>query len=250
MSVYKCSECNLTSKVKGNIKRHIITMCKEAKLIEDVVKVKCEICNKEYNTEFLLKQHKKVCFVKKAVLVTDYIGKEEIDLTIKNMMALIEDNKNMINLLIKENRISNDTNKELLKRVEKLEAKKIKESKELKEINGEEEEIYCSIFKKIEFVPVSRKHLRDTLRKYNVTEFMTAQLTIEGQRSNVICGQIEDKEYIDVEGTKYYYDFSKRVKGKKYADSIKIIVYKICENYAYCEMDEKYYCSEHYKELD
>jgi hypothetical protein len=115
MSRYYCGNCGHNTDVKANMNKHIKTKkCQGADVREEVLKVKCDICEKEFHTEFLLNAHKKGCFEKKTVAVPTYINKEEIDEEVNTLKLLIKSMRIMINDL-------KEDNKETNKRLEKLE---------------------------------------------------------------------------------------------------------------------------------
>lgn len=140
MTTFKCSSCDFTSKVKGNVKRHIINLCNGAEIIENIVKVKCDICDKEYTTELLLQQHKKVCVAKKTHIVKDYINADELVEQMNEMKKLLA------SLALTNERIATE-NKELVKRVEKIEEElkttKNRQKKGFEELEEDADECCC-----------------------------------------------------------------------------------------------------------
>ena len=134
MSNYKCSKCGMESKVKGNVNRHIENKCPGAELIEELVKLQCDVCNKEYCTDKALKIHKATCFKKKAVVVNNFIDAEEVKELIKKQGILITSLSNSVEYLMEEN-------KELKQRIEKLEfGKKVADDNKKKGYEEIEEE--------------------------------------------------------------------------------------------------------------
>ena len=125
MSTYNCSKCGFSTKIKGNLKRHILNVCNDGDIIENIVKVKCDICDKEYQTEVLLNQHKKVCVQKKTVTVREFTDSDavhsEMELLKKVIMSVSASNEHLSKQLI-----------ETTKRIEKLEKSINKEKQDQK----------------------------------------------------------------------------------------------------------------------
>jgi len=66
---FECSVCNYTSSYKSNTERHINKQKKcgeNPQIIEVIVKIICEWCNKSYASKDNLTKHYKICKVKKA----------------------------------------------------------------------------------------------------------------------------------------------------------------------------------------
>lgn len=243
MSSYTCSNCNHTSNSKWNLKKHIEVVCPNSSVIENIVKLSCSICDKQFTSEKYLKQHQKNCMEKKALIVKEYVGAENINDTINIMKTTIKSLNEKIEKSVKRiDELEKDV-KELRSENEKLKSKK--EKTELQKINGEEDGIFCDKTRHVSFVPLSRKHLRDTLKKYNITEHITANLTVSGQRSNIVEGDITEKDYIECDGVKYYYDLESKAKGRRYTNELKVIVNEMCQNYALYKKDECHFCEEH-----
>lgn len=141
MSSYKCSLCNHVSNNKDNLKKHIAKVCgKEAKLIEEIVKLECDLCNKTFDTEKLLSQHKERCFKKRSIIITAYTDTNKVEAWMENTMKLIE------SLRMDNEKLANE-NKDLKKRIEKLEGSikvendnKQRGYEELEEIDEDDED--------------------------------------------------------------------------------------------------------------
>jgi hypothetical protein len=79
---FKCSVCNYTSKYKIDIDRHINKQKKcgeNPKIVETLLEIKCDYCDKFYKTTDTLKKHLKICKVKKSNMEEENIRlKEEL----------------------------------------------------------------------------------------------------------------------------------------------------------------------------
>lgn len=100
MSSYSCSMCGVLSKTKGTIKTHIENKCKGAVLLTKLVLIKCEICGKESETEYLMEKHKSNCVKRRVRDIEDNIHGElkkqsseivKIFLAVKNQISRYED---------------------------------------------------------------------------------------------------------------------------------------------------------------
>ena len=74
MSIFKCSECDYSSNLKYNIKKH----CENQNIHEiqpDIIKIDykigCEFCKKEYSTKPSLTRHLKTCKAKESNLIEE-----------------------------------------------------------------------------------------------------------------------------------------------------------------------------------
>ena len=116
MTSYKCSKCDFTRSIKGCVSQHIkkTRSCEGASLIEDIISVCCEVCNKEFDNENLLGIHKKSCFEKKAIIKAEYKDAQDFNERINKMSVVIK-------TLIEQNEeLQKEVNSQL-KRIEKLE---------------------------------------------------------------------------------------------------------------------------------
>lgn len=227
MTTYKCSKCNTAFGSKGNAKDHIkgVKKCKGGELIENIVKVECSICNQEFDTDYLLSRHKTRCVAKKAILYEKIIDPREIKQSMTEIM-------NILNGLVNEN-------KELVKRIEKLESvfKEEEEEEEIEECE-DTEEVLCSHFKDIMFIPTSKLQVKTTLKSNNIDDYKNVALTLKGQRSLELNGLVE-KNGIEVEGVMYFYNPEK---GDKSASDIKIAIKRFCNHVA---LKNSKFCTEH-----
>lgn len=117
MSKYTCSKCNFTSSTKGNVKRHIENLCNGAEIIEDIVKLSCDVCCKEFDTKTLLTQHKKVCICKKVDMVRKNLNSDDLDVINKRTEELL----NLVSSLTKTVESMGSEIAYLKSKVEKLE---------------------------------------------------------------------------------------------------------------------------------
>lgn len=235
MSSYKCSGCNYTSEVKGNVKRHIANMCKKAELIEDIVKLQCDICNKVYETETALISHKKTCVAKKAVVVKEYTDAVEVMDKIKNLTLLV-------NSLISSNEQISNENKELKKRVEKLEKIDKKINENLIDVAIDCEEV-CQYNHNKGVRVVSREQ---------VYEYFGWDTDEAGKMCDFLIGERVEKgkihaSYIKANGVCYNFDDGKKKKGEKYATDLIIYDVDDCSNSAakFSNKHQQYCCEEH-----
>lgn len=227
MSSYKCSKCDYTSCTKGLTKKHIdnVSKCKGADLLEDIVKVKCSVCNKEFDTEKLMTQHRKKCIKKKTLIVPQYLDPIQVENGLKTFGNLLLDAIKRIETLEEEN---ND----LMKRLEKLEGTTEEED------NEEENDDPCQYFKLIKFIPTSRDQVKSVLRENEIEDMKYVVVTVKEQRSLELAGTVT-KEGIEVGDVIYYYNPAKKEKS---SSDLKVIIKKYCLNSAKggCE-----YCKEH-----
>lgn len=230
MSNYSCSNCGLKSKVKGNIKRHIINIeeCKKASIVEDVKKVKCVVCEKEYNTELLLKQHQKVCVAKKAIVVDKFKDSDEI-------MKKINDLTKIVDMLIISNDKLLNENKELKSRLDKLQEKFKKEKENLVELEEEREEICQYDVNKGPRV-TNKKEL---FKYFKQEPYLGARFQFL-VNDRVEVGNVQNS-YILVNGVCYIFDDKERKKGEKLASNL--VIYDPLE----CDSKAKYYSKKHDK---
>ncbi len=186
MSSYKCSKCDYNSKTKGLVTKHIKTVkkCVGASLIEDIVKVKCEICNKEFDTDRLLANHRQICLEKKAIVVNNYVDPKAVENSIVILTSVV---KNLSEKLIKIE-LEND---QLKKRLDKLENKHKTIQPKYQECDPDQQ---CGFGDKITFIPVSRNQVVQIAKECK-NEDDTLPMTLEGQRSNIVEGNIAEKDY-------------------------------------------------------
>lgn len=218
MSSYKCSKCDYYSEVKGNVKRHISNMCDGAQLIEDTVKLKCDICNKEYKTELSLITHKKGCVAKKAVVVKEYIDAVEVMDKIKSLTLLVN------SLLTSNEQVINE-NKDLKKRLDRLEKEKKKSSDGFEAVSEE----YCS--KKCSHRDLVEEEIKDKAQICEVFKIENEGSLSMGVPISVIeNGLTKDAKVfhsrIDIINSDQSYYFEPEGK-KKHVNKLKIIVRKI-----------------------
>lgn len=226
MSSYNCSKCNYTSNTKGLTKKHIEnTKCTGATLIENIVKVPCEICSKEFDTERLLANHKKKCFEKKVVIQSTYADPSVIENIIKKLTDMVAKLGEQVISLELENATLN-------KRIEKLELKTVE-----KKANQDDYDIIdkndlgaasCMYSEKIEFVPISKEHIIGSAKDHKVELYDDSiTMTIDGQRSYLAHGNFEDNDFIEIDGVNYYYNKNRKWgKGAKFADQLKVVLIK------------------------
>lgn len=232
MSSYKCSACNYVSNNKDNAKKHIAKVCgkdtkdKDTMLIKKIVKLECNLCNKTFDTEKLLAQHKERCFQKRVVPVTIYTDTSKVEEFNKNVMVLInslqQDNQNLLNEV-----------KELKKRLDKVEGTDKEEDKD-----SNDEENLCEHHKVVKFIPTSREQIKTVLKEHECEDCKNIVVTINGQR-NLEINALVQKEGIEVDGTTYHYNADKKEKSTK---DLKVIIKKYCSNSV---KSGHIYCKEH-----
>jgi hypothetical protein len=127
MKAYECSVCGYSTNARGNANKHLRTKigCDIGKIIEHIEKLECEICNKTFNDEVLLKQHKDNCIKKKALVVNTYTDSKEIKECITILFSMLQQHEKKFEKL-------NEENIELKKRIDRLESKHRTESNNIK----------------------------------------------------------------------------------------------------------------------
>lgn len=245
MTSYRCSKCDFSRSIKGYVTQHIkkTTGCSGAELIEHIVKVQCEICNKEFDNEQLLKIHKKVCVEKKALVKFQFEDPDEMNRKIDVLTNLVMNINNKCERLEEEN-------KDLKKRLEKLEAKHMDELMSENEDSLEEEEdddAFCEHSKPHNFIPFTFENVVYNFNMFNCEDFDNVQMTVEGQRDIIMEGSVT-KHYIEVGGVEYLYlpQSGDKKRGKKYTDELKIVLVNHCQNK---KLKGKDYCAEHKHKL-
>jgi len=245
MSSYKCSKCNYTSNTKGLVKKHIdnVSKCEGAELLEEIVKVQCDICNKEFDTLKGLEEHKKRCIKKKTIVATEFINPEKVE---KGMMSMGD----ILLKVVKRVEMLEQENKELKKRLEKLEEKKkesvdSEDSEDLEE--EEDDDAFCEHSKPHNFIPFTYENVVYNFNMFNCEDFNNVQITVEGQRDIIMEGSVT-KHYIEVGGVEYFYlpQSGLKKRGKKYTDELKIVLVNHCQNK---KLKGKDYCAEHKHKL-
>jgi hypothetical protein len=220
MTTYKCSKCEYEAGTKGNANLHInnVEKCKGASIIENIVTVECDVCNKLFDTKFLLSKHKKRCVVKKAMIYEKLIDPNEIKESMIEIMKIVS------GLMIE--------NKELSRRIEKLESV----NKVVIEEEGEEEGGMCEYNKVVKFIPTSREQIKTIFREHEYEDYKNIVVTLNGQR-NLEINALVTKEGIEVDKNMYYYNASKKEKS---SSDLKVIIKKYCQNsvkvgHVYCK---------------
>lgn len=202
MSSFKCSVCDRVSNNKWNMQDHINRVCskvceksEDAYVIEAIVKVECDICNKEFDTLKNLTNHKERCFKKRTVVVDKFIDPEGIKELVDGQSILIASLSNTVKKLVEEN-------KDLKKRIEKLEVSikvendnKQRGYEELEEIDEDDEDAdinpcYSStldIFKPKKYEEILKKFDRKNYKKGKlITRFTGLQMV--DKKGNIIDG--------------------------------------------------------------
>ena len=229
MTTYQCSKCNYTANSRGNANSHIenVSKCKGAHVIDNIVKVTCGVCNKEFDTEKLLTNHKKRC-IKKAVSSVEYINP-------KNMEEYMINTTKVVNMVLEENKQLREELKDVKKRLEKLEGIHSEESEE-----EMDEENLCEHCLPVKFIPTSKEQVKTVLKENGCEDFKNITVTLNGQR-NLEIGGLLGKEGIEVDNVMYYF---KPDKKEKSTSDIKVIVKKYCSNNV---KKGQVYCKEHSK---
>jgi len=95
---FKCSVCNYTSPSRFSIERHINKQKKCGKnpeIIEVLIEIRCDYCNKSYASKDNLTKHLKICGVKKSNIEQELkIIKKEL----KDLKELKQNTNNSINI--------------------------------------------------------------------------------------------------------------------------------------------------------
>lgn len=232
MTSYKCSNCDFTRSIKGYVTQHIskTVKCTGSTIIENIVKVQCEVCNKEFNNDSLLSTHRKKCVEKKALITQVYADPSEI----KELLKVFTD---ML-------RKYEDENKDLIRRVEKLEKAQIDSKKGYTEVNGNYE---CEFLKPLYYIPKDFDTvLSNTFEGGRCpARFTIQQVNIIGKEGVFVGSVIPDG--IKVEGDLYLF---KKKKGSKHVGDLQVCTgEEKCENkakYMTCDGEEGlYYCDDH-----
>lgn len=232
MSNYKCSCCEYTSKTKWNVQSHISKVCKEAELIEEIIKVPCSICSKQFNTERLLAQHMEKCIEKKAFVKIEYADPEAVNLKISSMNAVIK-------TLMEQNEQLKITNEEILKRLEKLENINRDPYDEMPDGEGR-----CEYIDDDGPVAVSYDQVCDFLRvpKEDRRVFMNLDVLENGQPQSAIMSTAS----IKANGKIFHFDPKNRKKGERLTSELK--VYESCEETAkFFHRNKNIACCEEHK---
>lgn len=240
MSVYKCSKCDYSTKIKGNIKIHLKSLkCMGASSIEQINMISCDICNKEFENETYLKSHKKICVEKKTCTIITYADSDEIN---KEILEL----KNLIKSLYETIVETRNELKDLTKRLEKYEKVKAKEDSDKKkgyeEVDGSNNA--CSV--------INRKF--ETFRSMELLDDKLSKIkTFEKSRDGYWLPKVyyKEKTYIG----KALYDFIRiEVNGKDveltYENAPIIMKEKVCREdgtYRVIKTGECY-CMKHFDE--
>lgn len=156
---YKCSKCEYSTDSKGNANKHVRTKngCEGASVVENIIKIKCAMCEKEFNDEILMKQHKNNCVSKRTLIVEKYRDIDSVKQWVSDINLIVRDFSKKFELLENEN-------KRLLKLIEKLEGgvrvQNNNKKKGFEQINLEdgEDEILC-YGKPITKIPTNYDHL-------------------------------------------------------------------------------------------
>lgn len=245
MTSYKCSSCDFTRNTKGAITQHI-TQAKNSKkkdhedsvLIKDIVKVECEICNKTFDDDKALKDHRKRCIEKKVLNVQVYNDQEILMKSIKIFTEIL--GKYEIQLIEQNSSIDALTN-----RIEKLEGK-TSTQKINKRLITEEDivdgDTGCATKDEVSFLPTSYAQIKTKFKSngQKLDKYGKVSLTIKGFRNDIIKANVSD-DGIDTGDAMYYYE---KKRGKKNCEDLKIIITKKCEYDAMYIYEENKYCEE------
>lgn len=212
MTSYKCSKCDFSRGIKGYVTQHIkkTIKCKGAELIEDIVKVECEVCDKEFDNEELLKMHRKCCVQKKALVKIHYEDPDDIN----NKMDILT---NLVTLINTKCEVLMEENKNLKKRIERLEGgikiandNKQRGYEELEEIDEDDENADISpcysstldIFNPQKYKEILKKFDRKNYKQGKlITRFTGLQMV--DKKGNIVDG-IEASENGIFDGKKKY----------------------------------------------
>ncbi len=125
-TTFNCSNCEYVSKVKGSVDKHIKKVCNGAELISNITKVKCDICDKEYDTEKYLKAHKKICIEKKCLVVEKLENSSVINDKLEGVLNMVVSLTKDISDLQKQTKDQSNIIKSLTNCIETSEKHKVK----------------------------------------------------------------------------------------------------------------------------
>lgn len=232
MTSYKCSNCDFTRSIKGYVTQHIskTVKCTGSIIIEDIIKVKCEICEKEFDNSNLLNTHRKKCIEKKALITPIYTDPNAVNEALKIFTDIL--------------RKYEAENADLKRRVEKLEKANIDSKRGFTEINGN---FKCEFTKPLYYIP---KDFETVLENTfpdgkSPARFKIASVSIIGT-NEVYDGNVTPNG-IKVEENVYLFE---KKRGHKYAGDLQVCIdEEKCENKAKYLVGEEntglYYCEDH-----
>lgn len=244
MTTFKCSNCDYYSKTKNCVKQHIEKVCTEAEIICDGVKVKCDICNKEYGTEKYLKAHKKLCIEKKCVVVEKLENSQVMSEKLSTLFGLITS-------LTKQIGKYETDNNELKKEVNTL-TRRIKVLEEHKARNGtqplseEERQLGdgCSYVNKITFKPTSYENMQEMHSIHGLELDSVATVMLNGETIERDADVYD--EYLMCQGVRYYFDKKNITRNDiMHCSKLKVVLFKYCGVVATTRNNKGLFCEEH-----
>jgi len=237
MTSYKCSKCDYTRNIKGYTTQHInkTKACIGAVIKEYIVKVQCEICNKEFNNENLLQTHKKSCIEKKVLVQVQYADPEKM---LKNYEMLTQ----LIKTTIKENNEMKCQVQILIKRIDKME--KLQKDDGFVELGNDDSNCEHNYNKGLNIT--SREQVCEFFH-INTNSCITKRVQVE-LNGEMKVGLLSISN-ISVDGCKYMFDPKDKKKGDKLACDLKIYDLECCENVAVWIKDDEHLCCENHKQF-
>ncbi len=232
---YACSKCNYTSDSKSNTNKHIRTKkgCEGAELIKNIIIIKCEICEKEYNDQVSLKQHKSSCVAKRTITVEKYKDVDSVKQWSDGINLIVKDFSKRFELL-------ENYNKELKTRIERLEKEKKKDP------NFEEAEKDCEDRCNYYMNVGPRVTNREELFRYLGFEDKINTKAKFWIDETMKIGFIQGT-YIKIDNEFFVFDKNTKKKGEKLATELFIYNLEECTEFAtkYSYKHKCYTCEKH-----
>jgi len=219
--------------VKGYTTQHIKKNreCKGAEIIENIVKVQCEICNKEFDNENLLNTHMKSCIEKKALVQILYADPETM---LKNYQQL----SSLMRILVEKTTALEEENKNLSKRLQKIE--KQQDNNGFVELDNEDSNCEYNYNKGANIT--SRDQVCDF---YNINAGSCTIKQIQVEYNGEQKTGLLSISNISIDGRKFVFDQKDKKKSDKLACELKLYDLECCENIATWIKDDYLCCDMH-----